>query len=403
VVARVVVVVRSRTIRRASVRRLLTLFLVTVATVTLAAPTSLAQPASSGTATAAAATYVFPVQPASAASYGRDHHDYPATDLFAACGTTVVAPTAGVVDEVSRTDRWDPAVDDGATRGGLSVSIVGDDGVRYYGSHHQTIRSEIEPGVRVRAGQTLGTVGRTGSARDTPCHLHFGISPPCGQGDWQVRRGVIATWPYLDAWRTGTARSPAREVSAWRETNLERCPDGRVFPDVPPTSTHGPAIERLHALGVTRGCGGGRYCPDASVTRAQMASFLQRALGLPPGPATAYRDVDPGSPHAAAIGALREAGITRGCGDGRYCPEQHLPRDQMASLIQRAFDLPTGPTDRFVDVAPGSVHAPAIGALHDAAITRGCSSDGRSFCPAARVSRAQMASFLVRALDHRGR
>jgi peptidoglycan LD-endopeptidase LytH len=385
------------------VRRLLTLSLVTVATISVAAPTSSAQPASSGTATAAAATYVFPVQPVRAASYGRDHHTYPATDIFAACGTTVVAPTAGVVDEVSRTDRWDPAVDDGATRGGLSVSIVGDDGVRYYGSHHQTIRSEIVPGARVRAGQTLGTVGRTGSARDTPCHLHFGISPPCGQGDWEVRRGVIVTWPYLDAWRAGTHRSPTREVTAWREANLERCPDGRVFRDVPPTSTHGPAIERLHALGVTRGCGAGRYCPDASVTRAQMASFLQRALDLPPGPTTAYRDVGSDSPHAAAIGALREAGITRGCGDGRYCPDQHIPRDQMASLLQRALDLPAGRTDRFVDVAPTSVHAAAIGAVHDAGITQGCTTDGRSFCPAARVTRAQMASFLVRALDHRAR
>jgi hypothetical protein len=63
-------------------------------------------------------TYVFPVKPVRAASYGRHHHDYPATDIFAACGTEVVAPTAGVVHEVSRVDLWDPAVNEGSTRGG---------------------------------------------------------------------------------------------------------------------------------------------------------------------------------------------------------------------------------------------------------------------------------------------
>jgi murein DD-endopeptidase MepM/ murein hydrolase activator NlpD len=171
-------------------------------------------------------TYVFPVKPASAASYGRSHHDYPATDIFAACGTTLVSPTSGVVHEVSRQDLWDPAVNDGATRGGLSVSLIGDDGVRYYGSHYQTIVRGIEPGVRVSAGQVLGTVGRTGSARSTPCHLHFGISPPCGAGDWEVRRGVIETWPSLDAWKVGTQRSPVKEVAAWRAANPGRCRHG---------------------------------------------------------------------------------------------------------------------------------------------------------------------------------
>jgi peptidoglycan LD-endopeptidase LytH len=378
--------------------RLLVLPLLAVAGAAMMAPGALAEPAPQA---AAAVSYVFPVQPTSAASYGRDHHDYPATDIFAACGTRVVAPTAGVVQEVSRIDRWDPIVDDGATRGGLSVSMVGDDGARYYGSHYRTIDGAIAPGVRVRAGQSLGTVGRTGSARDTPCHLHFGISPPCGTGDWAVRRGVIAPWPYLDAWRAGTARSPIREVTAWREANLARCPDGRVFRDVPPTSTHGPAIERLHALDVTRGCGDGRYCPHAPVTRAQMASFLQRALGLPAGGTRGYRDVAPGSTHAAAIGALREAGITRGCGDARFCPDQPVPRDQMASLLQRALELPPGREDGFVDVVPGSTHAAAIGAVQAAGITQGCRSDGPAYCPAQRVSRAQMASFLVRALEGR--
>jgi hypothetical protein len=174
------------------------------------------------------------------------------------------------------------------------------------------------------------------------------------------------------------------------------------FVDVPGDAIHATAIGRLKDLGVVVGCGSGRYCPAAAVTRAQMASFLQRAFQLPPGPTDHFRDVG-ASPHAAAIGAVQAAGITLGCSaDGRsYCPNETVPRDQMASFLQRALELPPGPTDRFRDVDPSSTHAAAIGAVHEVGITLGCSADGRSYCPSSRVQRDQMASFVVRALDHR--
>jgi murein DD-endopeptidase MepM/ murein hydrolase activator NlpD len=148
-------------------------------------------------------------------AYGHSHHDYPATDIFAPCGTQVVAATGGVVVEVSRTDAWDPHTNSGATRGGLFTSVAGDDGVRYYGSHLRAVADGIAPGVRVAAGERLGWVGQTGDARGVACHLHFGLSPPCGAGDWSVRRGVVYPWPYLDAWRAGTMRSPHDAVGAW--------------------------------------------------------------------------------------------------------------------------------------------------------------------------------------------
>jgi hypothetical protein len=174
------------------------------------------------------------------------------------------------------------------------------------------------------------------------------------------------------------------------------------FVDVAGDAIHATAIGRLKDLGVVVGCGDDRYCPAAAVTRAQMASFLQRAFALPPGPTDRFRDVGPSSTHAAAIGAVHEAGITLGCSaDGRsYCPNETVPRDQMASFLQRALELPPGPVDGFRDVDPSSTHAAAIGAVHEAGITVGCSADGRSYCPSARVKRDQMASFLIRALDH---
>jgi murein DD-endopeptidase MepM/ murein hydrolase activator NlpD len=133
------------------------------------------------------------------ATYAHTHAEYPATDVFAPCGSTLVAVTDGRIDEVSRTDRWDPSTDDGALRGGLSVSIDGDDGVRYYTSHLQDVAPGLQAGDRVQGGQPLGHVGHTGNARGKPCHTHFGLSPQWGPGDWMVRRGEVWPWPYLDS------------------------------------------------------------------------------------------------------------------------------------------------------------------------------------------------------------
>ena len=136
------------------------------------------------------------------------------TDIFTDRGCRFVAPTDGAVDEVSKIDRWDPTSDRGADRGGLSVSIIGVDGVRYYGSHLQSIAPGIAHGVRVRGGQLLGRIGNSGSARVTPVHLHFGISWPTRPGIWWIRRGLVYPWPYLDAWRAGRNLSPAPAVQA---------------------------------------------------------------------------------------------------------------------------------------------------------------------------------------------
>ena len=154
--------------------------------------------------------YVFPLDPPSAASYSQGHHDYPAIDLFAPEGTRFVAVTSGVIDEVGRQDRWNPAVDDPATRGGLFVSLVGDDGVRYYGSHLSAVAPGIQAGMHVDAGALLGFVGATGNAAGKQPHLHFGISHPTHPGDWEVRRGEIDPFPYVEAWKGGVLLPPPR-------------------------------------------------------------------------------------------------------------------------------------------------------------------------------------------------
>jgi murein DD-endopeptidase MepM/ murein hydrolase activator NlpD len=154
--------------------------------------------------------YVFPVQPSNVADFleGTSSHGYPATDIFAPEGSKYVAVTAGVVDFVSYEDQWNPEHDDPALRGGLSVAIIGEDGVRYYGSHLSALERGISPGVLVKAGQILGYVGHTGNARTTTPHLHFGISRPTYPEDWHARRGEVDPFPFLVAWRDGHNVTP---------------------------------------------------------------------------------------------------------------------------------------------------------------------------------------------------
>jgi murein DD-endopeptidase MepM/ murein hydrolase activator NlpD len=161
----------------------------------------------------AAPIYIFPVANCEV-NYARAHHDYAATDILAKAGCKFVAPINGVVDEVNRVDTWRSPPNLGITRGGLSVSIIGEDGVRYYGSHLRSIPASIQPGVSVTAGRILGAVGATGSARGTSPHLHFGISWPTPADTWWVRRGEVLPWKYLDAWKSGKDLSPVKAVAA---------------------------------------------------------------------------------------------------------------------------------------------------------------------------------------------
>jgi murein DD-endopeptidase MepM/ murein hydrolase activator NlpD len=161
----------------------------------------------------AAPIYTFPVANC-AVNYARAHHDYAATDILAKAGCKFVAPINGIVDEVNRIDTWRSPPNLGITRGGLSVSIIGEDGVRYYGSHLRSIPENIQPGVTVMAGDVLGAIGSTGSARGTAPHLHFGISWPTPPDTWWVRRGEVLPWKYLDAWKKGKDLSPVKAVAA---------------------------------------------------------------------------------------------------------------------------------------------------------------------------------------------
>ena len=179
---------------------------------------------------------------------------------------------------------------------------------------------------------------------------------------------------------------------------------GRDFVDVQEGGVHRPAIRALDGAGVLQGteCAPDRFCPGDPIPRWVVAVWLVRVLddGDPPAArGSEFADVDTGEWWAPFVARLAALNVTAGCGVDplRFCPEDPVTRAQMASFLVRAFDLASGPPAGFEDVAPGGVHSGSIDALAVAGITAGCSSDPLGFCPGDPVTRGQMATFLARA------
>ncbi len=165
------------------------------------------------------------------------------------------------------------------------------------------------------------------------------------------------------------------------------------------TSVFRPDIIWLAGEGITKGCNTAQtlFCPNLSVTRGQMAAFLVRALPLTEvDPATTFTDDDT-SVFETDIAKLATAGITKGCGTNLFCPNAPVTRGQMAAFLVRALDLTeVDPAITFTD-DDTSVFETDIAKLATAGITKGCGTN--LFCPDAPVTRGQMAAFLKRALQ----
>jgi S-layer homology domain len=149
----------------------------------------------------------------------------------------------------------------------------------------------------------------------------------------------------------------------------------------------------LYTSGITKGCASNRFCPDLSVTRGQMAAFLVRALDLLPAASDYFTD-DETSIFEGDINSLAASGITKGCTSTTFCPEATITREQMAAFLDRAMNLSPTTNDYFTD-DEGSLFEGSINRLAASDITKGCTAT--TFCRLNVVTRGQMAAFLHRA------
>ncbi len=208
---------------------------------------------------------------------------------------------------------------------------------------------------------------------------------------------------------------------------------GESFTDVPVGAWAYDFIETLFHNGITAGCGADLYCPNGHVSRWQMAVFIATGMagdatvptvGTVPnmgpydcsaGGTSVFGDVPPDDPGCKFIHYIAAKGVTAGCGNGDYCPADKVSRWQMAVFMAKAmvgdgqipttgtvpnagpYDCSAGGTSIFADVPPDDPGCPSIHYIAAAGVTVGCG--GGNYCPADRVSRAEMAVFLTKAFD----
>lgn len=232
---------------------------------------------------------------------------------------------------------------------------------------------QVVLGESIEVGELLGFVAAVGNAVGE--HLHF-----------QENLNGVAQHPTFN----GAPYSFGTSISSTLCLN-------------PPFTDHFDSpfrgdINWLYANNITGGCDSIRYCPATAVTRATMASFLARFFALP-ATSTDYFTDDEGLLQEGDINRVAAAGITAGCGGGKYCPNNLVLRDQMASFLARELvNLPAVTRDWFTDDNTNS-HQANINKLAQAGIVGGCG--GTKYCPANPVTREQMAAFLHRAAPYR--
>jgi C1A family cysteine protease len=162
---------------------------------------------------------------------------------------------------------------------------------------------------------------------------------------------------------------------------------------------YAPILE-LFSAGITGGCSETplNYCPEEFITRSQMAVFIETSLGHPSNSCTGrFADITPSHPFCGFIEHLATDGITAGCGNGNFCPDDPVTREQMAVFVEAALGNSPGICSgtRFADVTASNPFCGFIERLAADGITGGCG--GGNFCPDTPVTRAQMAIFLVAA------
>jgi hypothetical protein len=186
----------------------------------------------------------------------------------------------------------------------------------------------------LHVGDSFADVPRPGAFyRFVETLLHYGVTAGCGPGAYcpspSTTRGQMAV--FVVAASDGAQNPPPACVHA-------------VFGDVPSSHPFCPWIQELNFRGVVAGCGGGNYCPDAPVTREQMAVFVLRTLDptlTPPAcvAPTLFADVPETSGFCPWIEELARRNVVTGCGGGNYCPTASVTREQMAVFIAAGFGL----------------------------------------------------------------
>lgn len=226
----------------------------------------------------------------------------------------------------------------------------------------------------------------------------------CG---WMDLDDVLAAMRSGDAYvNFHTTANPGGEIRGQVEGFARPDPGSGTFND-DDGNVHEGNIEAIAAPGITQGCNppdNDEYCPDDDITRGQMAAFLRRTFNLGAVADDFFGDDDDSIFHDD-INVIASVGITQGCNppeNDEFCPDETVTRGEMASFLVRALALTEGAGDDLFTDDDGSVHEDDIDALGTSGITLGCNPPTNDqYCPDDPLSRAEMGSFFARFLEFR--
>lgn len=158
------------------------------------------------------------------------------------------------------------------------------------------------------------------------------------------------------------------------------------------------AVSWAYGSGITDGTDEAHFSPDSGCTRAEAVTFLWRALGCPAASyPSSFADVDRDAYYADAVDWAVSNGVTDGTGAATFSPDAPCSRGEIVTLLCRALGGGAGAAAPFADVPAGAYYADAVAWAYGSGITGG--TDEAHFSPAAPCTRAQIVTFLYRALE----
>ncbi|MCG7343980.1 S-layer homology domain-containing protein [Sporosarcina sp. ACRSL] len=169
------------------------------------------------------------------------------------------------------------------------------------------------------------------------------------------------------------------------------------FRDVPTDLDHHDSIMSLAERGIITGYEDGTFRPDAKLTRAHASKIIAMSLGLnttnvkDPG----FKDINENQWYYGYVAALANAGYITGFEDGTFRPNAPMTRAQTAKILDLSYKLPKAAADNpFTDVSNSAWYVNHVRTLVENKVTKG--KTPTTFEPNANVTRAHMASFVVR-------
>ncbi|MBQ7625181.1 MAG: S-layer homology domain-containing protein, partial [Clostridia bacterium] len=261
------------------------------------------------------------------------------------------------------------------------------------GTYHN-VTVPATPNGQVEVSKGAQTAGQPVTVKTTPKEGYkvkeVVITTPDGQR-------IVAT-PTGNGEYTYNMPNADAKVEVVFEPDDGTIPTQTAFKDVPAGAYYEQPVNWAVARGVTNGTTPTTFSPDAICTRAQMVTFLWRAVGSPEpkGSTTMFQDMDANAFYYKAVLWGAENGIVKGTSETTFSPSMTVTRGMVVTFLYRYSGKTADYKNAFTDVPDNAYYASAVTWALANNITTG--KTATTFAPNEGCTRAQIVTFLYRFL-----